>query len=958
MMTVTSGVQSAPASIFAVSQCGSGSDGFHTLGCLTSGFSPADSLKVKWADPKGTEISDSIQYPAILTNGAYMSLSYVRVKASEWNSEQPFKCTAEHPAGSKTETLKKEVQHVHKPNVYLLSKEDGNQVQLFCTVEDFYPDKLTVQWFEGESVTLQKTPNVKKFKSDKSKNMTYTQISRIDIEAKEWNKGTEYGCKATHNSVETITSLSKCKVNPSVKPQIHLAKPHLKSILTDEQITASCTIESVYDAKISWILDEDIKKPPPITQQQTQSQPRSTYVLVSHLTVTVREWQSFKTVTCKAEHPCFSNEQKTISVVEPLQGNPSVLIRRRFADRAVLECVSNDLPSGELAVTFQSTTAEISRQYVDLPKDMHTVTTHVTTEEYKTQDDSVSCTVHQTHNKKWTSNSIKLFFGDPSVELSVVPIFGQSVSDQQKLQCIGTGFNPKIKWFVNSVEKHNAASESMMQADGQGRVFSEISVSQQDWNHGTIYKCEIHDEDFKKSVQKSTSVCAVNPSVKPQIHLAKPNLKSILTDEQITASCTIESVYDAKISWILDEDIKKPPPITQQQTQSQPRSTYVLVSHLTVTVREWQSFKTVTCKAEHPCFSNEQKTISVVEPLQGNPSVLIRRHFADRAVLECVGNDLPSGELAVTFQSTTAEISRQYVDLAKDVHTVTRHLTTPEEYKTQDDSVSCTVHQTHNTKWTSNSIKLFFDPKRPTVQILQPSDRYLSGPHDKTLLCLISGFYPAEISVYWELNGERLDESRFSNSPIGGCTVGTDFNMHSVLTLAEPGHEDNSYSCIVSHQSSETPIVSSIPTSVVKSRPAVDLLWHSDELVCLASNYSPSAINITWLQDGEAVQPNTTTHLAKDTAGKFMVQSRLQVGATDWKAGTTYICQVEHTTGTVTQRISKEETLQETIFFDENLSQPISQDSVEDTWNTTFTFIALFVISLIYGCLVTLVKLK
>uniref|UniRef100_A0A4W4EWK3 Ig-like domain-containing protein n=1 Tax=Electrophorus electricus TaxID=8005 RepID=A0A4W4EWK3_ELEEL len=76
-------------------------------------------------------------------------------------------------------------------------------------------------------------------------------------------------------------------------------------------------------------------------------------------------------------------------------------------------------------------------------------------------------------------------------------------------------------------------------------------------------------------------------------------------------------------------------------------------------------------------------------------------------------------------------------------------------------------------------------------------------------------------------------------------------------------------------------------------------------LVCLVSKYSPSAINITWLKGSEVVQHNRPLP-AKDATGKFMVQSRLQLRATDWKAETTYTCQVDHITGTVIHRISKE----------------------------------------------------
>lgn len=102
------------------------------------------------------------------------------------------------------------------------------------------------------------------------------------------------------------------------------------------------------------------------------------------------------------------------------------------------------------------------------------------------------------------------------------------------------------------------------------------------------------------------------------------------------------------------------------------------------------------------------------------------------------------------------------------------------------------------------------DLKSPTVRIVSPSDEDLSGFHSTTLLCLIDGFRPADISVTWELNGIRQDESRFTNSPVGVRAAWGDYSMHSALILPASKREDGVFSCVVSHESSEKPIISTI----------------------------------------------------------------------------------------------------------------------------------------------------
>uniref|UniRef100_A0A8C2DIA5 Ig-like domain-containing protein n=1 Tax=Cyprinus carpio TaxID=7962 RepID=A0A8C2DIA5_CYPCA len=39
---------------------------------------------------------------------------------------------------------------VYKPNITLLSREDGDRIVLECQLNDYFPDNLSVQWLDGE----------------------------------------------------------------------------------------------------------------------------------------------------------------------------------------------------------------------------------------------------------------------------------------------------------------------------------------------------------------------------------------------------------------------------------------------------------------------------------------------------------------------------------------------------------------------------------------------------------------------------------------------------------------------------------------------------------------------------------------------------------------------------------------------------------------------------------------
>ncbi|MCI4385409.1 hypothetical protein PGIGA_G00050160 [Pangasianodon gigas] len=477
------------------------------------------------------------------------------------------------------------------------------------------------------------------------------------------------------------------------------------SVLTDSQVTASCVVETEYNTKVSWLVDE---KPKTVTAVST----RLGETTVSNLTISTEEWKNSQTIKCTAEHRCFGKVEKMIDIIEPVKKTPTVEIRRILADilkgdSAVLECVGRDLPSGELSVTFQANEAMFTEaQYVDLPKGLDTLTVRVTVPKtHQTKDKRFTCQVQQSRSIQWKSNSTVNLFDDPSVELSAVSSIDKSRSMTQKLICSGTGFNPKIKWLPESL--NNPPYEVTMQVDGRVKVSSEISVPQQEWSNGVEFKCEVSDQDHPKPVQKSTSVCAAHSNSKPQIRLEKPRLMSVLTDSQVTASCVVETEHNTKVSWLVDG---KPKTGTAVST----RLGETTVSNLTISTEEWKNLQTIKCTAEHRCFGKVEKTINIIEPVKKTPTVEIRRILADilkgdSSVLECVGRDLPSGELSVTFQANEAVFPEvQYVDLPKGLDTLTVRVTVPKTHQSKDKRFTCQIQQSHSIQWKSNStVNLF-----------------------------------------------------------------------------------------------------------------------------------------------------------------------------------------------------------------------------------------------------------
>lgn len=99
-------------------------------------------------------------------------------------------------------------KRVTKPRISLLSRANGDETLLECQVNDYYPDKLTVQWLRNEQIISTSLPD-KKLQNADRKEKTFSLISQLAVGPQD--QGTLYACKATHNSEEITEIYNVCK---------------------------------------------------------------------------------------------------------------------------------------------------------------------------------------------------------------------------------------------------------------------------------------------------------------------------------------------------------------------------------------------------------------------------------------------------------------------------------------------------------------------------------------------------------------------------------------------------------------------------------------------------------------------------------------------------------------------------------------------------------------------------
>ncbi|XP_056136791.1 immunoglobulin mu heavy chain-like [Lampris incognitus] len=873
VVTVSSATPKAPT-VFPLEQCGPETGDTVTLGCLATDFTPA-SLGFRCTNAEGVALPDVLQYPAVEKNRAYFGVSRVRVQRDYWDARKVVNCVVEHSAGQKQCRLQKKVQRVVHPTVTMSPDwrwvSGAAEVSLVCTYSSYYPDDLEVQW-QIDSRAVDIVPVQKKFQAVEKEGKTFSLRSQIELDRKNWTNGSNVTCKSKHHDAELSKTISICAIYPSSPPCIHLETPSFKTVMMAKpEVTATCVVETVYDAKVTWHVDGEEISATRTVPNRTGSK---TY-FSSNLTVSTDKWMTYSRVTCRAEHPCSPPAEKTVDIRLTADRAPSVLIRRSLphlphGDDAVLECDVRQLSSSDLYVTFQANGSDISeKQFVDLSKATGLTSTTLQFSVPKThqgKDNTFTCKVNQGFVNSSVSDSTGRIFGDLSMELLLVP---SKDSGQQKLLCIGWGFSPQIKWLSGSQDRSASTKDILLGEDGRVAVISHLNVPQNEWTKAVVFTCEVSDKVLNKTVRDEMGFCSVTAasSRKAGVFIQGPALQELQTDEQLAFTCLLvgQNLEDFSITWKVGGN-KSQRALTEPRL-SHDNGTETIRSFLNVSAKAWLTYTQVSCEGKHLCSTQGYET----------------------------------------------HISRSR------------------------------------------------DPKPPFVKITRLNDTDLPGSNMETLICLVTGFSPSGILVFWEKDALRLPVSQYTISPVWKYTDSNTFSLNSRLNISRRSERDQeaAYSCVVKHESYEELFKSTVQpvfAPVTPSPPSVTLLHGPGELVCLANGFRPAPVNISWfLDETTELWSYNTSEPHRGPQGDFSVQSRLRLPPVDWPLGAVYTCRVTHVTLTLALNFTKPKLLDH-VYVDQNQHDVVIQDVEEEDWYMAFTFLLLFFISLLYGVTVTLIK--
>ena len=102
------------------------------------------------------------------------------------------------------------------------------------------------------------------------------------------------------------------------------------------------------------------------------------------------------------------------------------------------------------------------------------------------------------------------------------------------------------------------------------------------------------------------SFLPVYSSAPTSIDVEIPSFRTVMmTESAVTATCSVQTLFDAKVTWLMDGGDEP------SSTVNQKSNTTHIISDVSVPFSQWKQLKSITCKAEHKCLSSTQRTVNL-----------------------------------------------------------------------------------------------------------------------------------------------------------------------------------------------------------------------------------------------------------------------------------------------------------------------------------------------------------
>uniref|UniRef100_A0A3B3SXT6 Ig-like domain-containing protein n=1 Tax=Paramormyrops kingsleyae TaxID=1676925 RepID=A0A3B3SXT6_9TELE len=391
--------------------------------------------------------------------------------------------------------------------------------------------------------------------------------------------------------------------------------------------------------------------------------------------------------------------------------------------------------------------------------------------------------------------------------------------------CLATGYVPSRSVTFTWRDKGKGSDISdfvqypEVQRNGAYSVFTQIKVKAEDWEKSNTYTCNANQgqtaesTDVTRMGKRFLSIFAcLAKGFSPKTHKLKWYLGSKEVTENVTSLPEVKDNGDSLFS---------------------------ASSFLSLPEKQWKSDEArVTCVFERKPGSIVQES----DPITVNifPPTPEKFFLNEEILLGCkVTGDL-SNLGAIEWENADGSKLVAMKEVKENGNSRVSWLSISYEEWSNGTEFVCIVTHSDLPLPKRETYQRENAAKAPSVFILGPAEQRIT-----TLLCLILDFFPADIDVYWELDGLKLSESQYSNSAVFGVAGRGDdggYSMHSKLHIPQSDRNDGHYSCVVKHESMNLTLPMSPHTTDLNTLEAIN---EEDENINNISNDTAQEDNLT-----------------------------------------------------------------------------------------------------------------